>query len=125
MRQETKRRVRVVESATAKEFEDALNAVLDKVTMPDITFDPNQKFLAYVAYNETVDIPTTVRDHYVLRGEYHYCAECPYYQKAEGRKKFAVCQLNEFCSADQEACNVFYKMHNDGTLDKPKKVVYR
>lgn len=125
MKQETKRRVRVVESATAKEFEDALNAVLDEVTMPDITFDPNQKFLAYVAYNETVEIPTTVRDHYVLRGEYLYCGDCQYFPKDTGNKKYVKCALKVSCTADQEACNICYNEHNNGTHDKPRKIIYR
>lgn len=105
-----KARVRVIERASADEFETALNEVLSGATDPDITFDTNRPFLCYVRFTEYEDIPESVRDAYELRGEYHYCAECRYFKpSADKRVKHVYCGLGNRCTADKCACEVFYK----------------
>lgn len=126
MREKKKTRVRVIDGADAKSFEDALNEVLDEITDPDITFDPNRSFLAYVKFTEIVEIPENIKEAYEMRGEYHYCGECPYYHApTDGRVKYTDCDLGHRVSEKSSACRLYYKMHNEGTLDKPRKIIRR
>lgn len=116
----------MIDGAGATEFEVTMNDALEEIEEPTITFDRNRPFLAYIVYTETVEIPTTVRDAYELRGERHVCRECPYYHKqTDRRKRYSICDLGESITAEHPACDMFYKMLNDGTLNDPKKVIYR
>ena len=126
MRERKKKRVRVVDGADARDFETALNAALEEMADPEITFDPNRPFLAYVVFNEVVQIPENIQEAYEMRGEYHKCGECPYfYPSSDKRVKYVDCDLGERVGAESSACRLFYKMLNEGTLDKPKKIVRR
>ena len=126
MKSKKKKRVRVIDATDAKMFEEELNLALDQIAEPDITFDRNRPFLAYVTFSEIIEIPESVQEVYEMRGEYHHCRECPYYHKPTDRRvKYTNCDLGERCGADSTACNLFYKMLNDGTLNKPKKLIRR
>ncbi len=126
MKTKKTKRVRVVDGADAAQFEERLNDVLGEIESPEITFDRNRPFLAYVTYTETVEIPTTIREAYEMRGETHTCKECPYFEKqTDRRRKYSICDLGEHCTAESDACDLFYKMLNSGTLANPKKIVYR
>lgn len=117
MREVKKKRVRVVDGKDAAGFEASLNSILDGITEPNIVFDSNRPFLAYVTYEEFQRIPESVRDAYELRGEYHYCGECPYYKPpTDKRVKHTTCALGERTRADRCACELFYKELNDGNI---------
>ena len=125
MKVKQKKRVRVIDGADARDFEDVLNEVLDAISDPDITFDRNRPFLAYVTFTETIEIPESVQDAYEMRGEYHFCGECPYWEKPTDRRiKYDYCDLGEKVGEKTAACDLFYKMLNEGTLGK-KKIIRR
>ena len=126
MKEQKRKRVRVIDGADARQFERALNDALGDMDDPDITFDPNRSFLAYVTYWDIVQIPQTVQDAYEMRGEFHKCGECPYYHKpSDKRKKNTLCDIGEYVDAKTSACNLFYKMLNEGRLQNPKKIIRR
>lgn len=117
MREIKSKKVRVIDGSCAEEFENALNAVLSEIKEPQIMFDSNRPFLAYVTYDDYRKVPESVRDAYELRGEYHYCGECPYYTpSADKRIKHITCAVGERTRADRCACELFYKELNDGII---------
>ena len=128
MKSERKRHVHVIDgerSARAMQFEHDINTVLDDSPDAEIIFDKHQPFLAYVVCTETIEIPTTVREAYEMRGEHHTCKECPYWeQPTDRRMKYARCELGESVGKQTPACDLFYKMLNEGTLGK-KKIIRR
>lgn len=115
MKEVKRMRVRVVDRNSAKGFEEALNDVLNKVEEPDIKFDTNRPFLAYITYVEYVRIPESIQDAYNLRGEIHRCNECEYYQPSSDRRvKYSVCALGNRVYANKEGCELLYKTINEG-----------
>ena len=126
MRERKKKRVRVIDGADAQHFERALNDALDDMPDPDITFDRNRPFLAYVTYVEIIEIPENIQEAYEMRGEYHKCGECPYFHESTDRRvKYVDCDLGQRTHAKSNACRLFYKMLNEGTLSNPKKIIRR
>lgn len=126
MRDVKKIRVKVADATSADGFEKAINEILDKADDPEITFDTNRPFLAYVKYTEIVSVPDCLRDAYEMRGDYHFCEECPYFiEPTDGRRKYERCEVGEPCKVGKPACNLYYKMLTEGTLQNPKKVIWR
>lgn len=126
MRERKKKRVRVIDGTDARHFETLLNEALEEMADPEITFDRNRPFLAYVTFMEIVEIPENIQEAYEMRGEYHHCGECPYYHApTDGRVKYTECDLGERVGEKSSACRLYYKMLNEGTLDKPKKIIRR
>ena len=126
MRRKKKLRVMAIEANSPDEFNRQINEVLDEAEDAEIIFDSSGWLRAYVRYCETIAIPEDMRDAYEMRGEYHHCGECPYYtDPTDRRRKYGTCELGEAVNASTNACNLFYKMHNDGTLKSPKKIIRR
>lgn len=117
MRETIKKKVRVIHAENAKEFETALNEILEEIAKPELTFDRNLPFLAYVTFDESFLIPESIADGYELRGEIHRCCECPYYHSPKDRRrKNVVCDIGERVHGNRQACELFYKMLNDGEI---------
>ena len=126
MREKRKKHTRIIHGANAEHFETALNEVFEQVSDPEVIFHQAVPFLAYITYTEIIEEPENVQEAYEMRGEYHHCGECPYYHEpTDGRVKYTDCDLGHRVSEKSSACRLFYKMLNEGTLDKPKKIIRR
>lgn len=117
MREVKRKKVRVIDGTSAADFENALNAVLREIKEPEIMFDTNRPLLAYVTYDEYEMIPESVRDAYEMRGETHYCGQCPYFRPSQDKRiKHVTCELGERTRVDRCACELFYKLLNNGEI---------
>lgn len=114
----------IVQSDSAPAFEEELNARLMGLS----TKNPKVSFAgltAYISYFETVEIPESVADEYVLKGSCFHCEDCPEFQtmlKADGtedtRLKYGECQYAEMrrTRRDAPACDMLYKLIRDGRI---------
>lgn len=111
MRSERYKQVRVICENNAEAFEDKLNDALAGVTDPEIVFDKNRSFTAYISYRVSKDVPEDILELLeLMNGESHYCEECPYFQKhKDRRRKWGSCTLKqERTRPDSRACEHFY-----------------
>ena len=114
----------IVQSDSAPAFEEELNARLMELS----TKNPKVSFAgltAYISYFETVKIPESVADEYVLKGSCFHCEACTEFQamlKADGtedtRLKYGECQYAEMrrTRRDAPACDMLYKLIRDGRI---------
>lgn len=118
---EKRPKVRVVEAATAEEFEKELNAALAEVTRwkPSLTWNNNrEQHCVYIEYTEWVQIPEDVRDEYILKGRRIICGECPWYIRSDDRRiKYMTCAKGEpRCHYTKEACLALYEAVERGEV---------
>jgi len=111
MRSEKYKQVVVISEDNAEEFQDKMNSALSKVADPEIVFDSNRSFTAYVTYKVSKDVPESVLELLELvADERHYCEECPHFVISDDkRKKWGSCSLKQGkARPDSRACEHFY-----------------
>ena len=95
----------------AEDFQDKMNDALARVADPEVVFDSNRSFTAYVTFRVRKDVPEDVLELFELMdGESHYCKECPYFSiPSDKRKRWGSCTLKiEKTKSDSRACEHFY-----------------
>lgn len=111
MRSEKYKQVIAICENNAEAFEERMNDSLARVSNPDIVFDHNRPFTAYITYTVRKDAPEDVLELLeLLDGESHYCEECPYFTApTDKRKKWGSCSVKG-CKTRPEgrACEHFY-----------------
>lgn len=111
MRSEQYKQVIAICESNAEDFQDKLNNALAGMTNPEITFDPNRSFTAYVTYNVRKDVPEDVLELLeMINGESHYCDECPYFEGSnDKRRKWGSCTMKKIKTRPEgRACEHFY-----------------
>lgn len=117
LRQET------VVANDAVEFDSKMNDILDKATKggfdPMIHYFDNMGLCATVQYWDSKTVPENICEEFELRGEFHYCFECPNYVKpADKRVKKVRCDIcNCIIDSMTPACEYLYKKIKDGEID--------
>lgn len=115
MKYMTLKQTKIIQGATAMEFQAELNAALMDVAKMgckhELIFNNNAGLCAYVVYDEWKQIPETLKDEYELKGEEFRCCECPMYKASEDKRiKYTTCKHGvRRCTANDYACDWFYK----------------
>lgn len=97
-------------------FQEKINAILSKVSNPEIVLDRTQPFTCYVFYRIRKDVPESLLELLeMLDGHNHYCEECPHFVRStDKRVKWHTCGLKgERTRADSRACEEFYRMKRE------------
>ena len=116
---------RIVQSDTAKELTDELNAILKELKDygPEVTFEGLTARVAYTLREDA--IPESLADEYRVKGVNLYCEDCPYFErikKRDGtpdlRKKIGLCPFASGGTTfkDCSACETLFKMINSGEV---------
>lgn len=112
MKEERAVRVKVIQEATAEDFEKKLNEALRGVKNPSIEFNHSAGHCAYITFEEFRTIPETAEDEYFEKmGERCHCGDCPYLEKSNDKRvRWHTCKYNEFpVKVDSLACELYYK----------------
>lgn len=121
MRLTVKPKIKVIESESGKEFEQAFNSTIEKLGYTkDYNIEiSNGKFFAIIHYNEENYEPETIAEEYELRGEIFHCRDCPELQDDhDARKKRFACKRAEYgiTRKDESSCEWFYRQLSQGKL---------
>lgn len=77
---------------------------------PEVKFIDGLGLCASIRYFVSEQIPESIRDEYELRGEKHYCCECPYFVLPEDRRiRRVLCERKNRTDASSGACDIFYE----------------
>ena len=78
---------------------------------PVVDFIAGLGLCASIRYFVNQDIPEDAKDEFELRGEKHFCSECPYFELPKDRRvKYVRCGKDHATTATLEACVIFYEI---------------
>lgn len=78
---------------------------------PVVDFIAGLGLCASIRYFVNEQIPEDAKDEFELRGEVHYCSECPYFELPSDRRvKYVRCMKDHVTTATLEACVIFYEI---------------
>lgn len=106
-----KKRFRCIQEADAVSFEIAMNELFDLAINPEIKYDDNRSYTAYVVYTYEANVAETLADEYELAGKGRTCGECPYLERDNhATKKVFPCQYAKYgrTRIDSAACDRYY-----------------
>ena len=114
----------IVQSESAPQFEEELNARLRDLSRkcPKVNFDG---LTAYISYVETEYIPESVADACELQGIQFHCVDCPEFQcilNKDGTEnkviKYGECQYSDYGRTykDSPACDMLFKLIKSGRI---------
>lgn len=108
------KRYRCIQGESAADFEAAINAVLTEHPNADMRIDTLIPFLCHAWYTAEVNVAETKAEEYELRGEGHYCIECPYLDRplrSNKAQKTFPCQYANYgmTRTDSLCCDRFYE----------------
>ena len=111
MRSEKYKQMIAICEDNAEAFQEKMNDALARVADPEIAFDNNRSFTAYVTFRVRKDVPENVLELFeLLDGDSHYCSECPHFCiPSDKRKRWGSCTLKiQKTRSDSRACEHFY-----------------
>ena len=121
-------RINCIVADSAEEFMSKMNNAFEAYDRKGISYtyetDIASGFVAYIFYQQTMDIPETVEEEFRQAGETHTCGECPYFKRPEDkRRKYVRCDIgNCLCCAEGSCCETFYQRLLDGQIELAKEV---
>lgn len=116
-------RFNCVEGRDGADFMAKLNAAFAEYDAKGIKYtyqaDISKGFIAYIFYEQSVDIPETIKEEFERADEKHTCIECPYFNRPfDGRRKWVRCDANKcICRADGACCDRFYNELLNGVIE--------
>ena len=116
MKWKRSKRYQCIKADSAEEFEQAVNNVLDEYPDAEMTIDVLVPFLCHAWIKCERLIPETKADEYELKGEKHYCIECPYIDRPansnRNQKKFP-CEYADYgiTRTNMPCCDKFYEWY--------------
>lgn len=115
MREIIRKKVKVIQSTNAQDFENRLNEILDEVNEPQIDFFKECGLCAVITYQERELKAENLADEYNLKGIYYTCADCPHLElNTDKRFKYHNCEYKGLVRLEQTACNRCYReLHGD------------
>ena len=118
---------RCVKASTPEEFEEKINAVLRQYPGAKMDIDIHIPLLCHVWYDTDVLTPECKADEYELKGDIHYCIECPYLDRPrnsnKNQKKFPCQYANWGISAtDSRCCDKFYDWYEQQDEERRKSL---
>lgn len=127
-RQEVKQQ-RTVFSLTPEDWDMRVNRALFQLSQdtrkaPEVIREKTADgYLAIIEYWEMKEEAETIRDEFILRGEYHRCDECPHIRRVEDRRiKHLECErgMKATTTCGDEACDWFYEQLWQERQKKPE-----
>lgn len=121
-------RINCIVANNAEEFMSKMNKAFAEYDAKGIsyTYETNiaSGFVAYIFYQEVVDIPETAEEAFRKAGETHVCGECPYFERpADRRRKYVKCKVgNCLCSSDSGCCELLYQRLLNGEIELVNEV---
>lgn len=122
-----KRQLKVIEGASAAEFEKAYQDCQANIQKCDevknYTEEPTKGdrvmgFSMVVKWESVTKRPENIQEEYELRGEVYYCCDCPYLERVDDRRvKKLSCMLSPFTRLDSRACLKFYQDLAKGVIE--------
>ena len=115
MRQVTSKRYRCIHASCPEEFEILINEILMEHPKADCNIDHLLPYTCHVWYSVTVNVPETLADKYELRGDMHYCIECPHIDRPRNsnkNQKTFPCQYANYgmTRTDSPCCDRYYEI---------------
>ena len=107
-----------VEASTAAGFAEAFNHETEKLAGAhyEIIWNLDAGHCCYQMVTTTEYEPENLKDEYELRGDTHYCHECPYLEpQKDMRQKYTNCICGR-TTPTSECCLKFYQEMERGTL---------
>lgn len=111
MKVERYKQIIAICESNAEDFQDKMNDALAGISDPEVVFDSNRSFTAYITYRVRKNVPEDVLELLeMINGEPHYCEECPHFEREKDkRKKWTLCRLKrEQTRPDSRACEHYY-----------------
>lgn len=105
---------RCIKADTPEEFEKAVNEVLIEHPSAEMKIDTLIPLMCHAWFNVDRYIAENKAEKYELKGEVHYCIECPYLDRPlrsnKSQKRFP-CQYAEYgiSMTDSRCCDKFYE----------------
>lgn len=118
MRHQEKRKLVGVQAQTAQGFAEAFNREVEKLGTDhyEIVWNLGQGHCCYLIVTISELVPENLKDEYEMRGDVHYCHECPYLApQRDMRQKYTNCICGR-TTTTSEACLKFYQEMERGTL---------
>ena len=112
MRYVRKKRFRCIQAQDAYSFETEMNELLDVAGIPEVQYDPNLPFTAYVLYTTETQVAETIAEEYELAGMGKKCGDCPHLENTgDKRKKKFPCPYSKYgeTMVTTAACNRYYE----------------
>ena len=113
---------RIIQASTAEEFQAKLNEALNEISRigskPNVQFNMDLGFCAFVLFDQTVRQAETLAEEYEINNEEYYCSECPMFVLyPDKRVKYTTCKhgVRKVC-ADHRACEWFYEALEKGEV---------
>lgn len=117
----------IVDSDSASDFEDSINARVRELEpfKPTVTFSETHKYLARISYRITEMIPESAADEMELEGVTFRCEDCPAFSpilKEDGtedkRVKYGDCEFSQYgrTPKDGRCCKQFWTMLRNGGI---------
>ena len=112
-----------IEGANGKDFMAKMNAAFAELDSKGVKYtyqaDIASGFIAYIFYEQSVNIPETIKEEFEASGEKHTCIECPHFVRPQdGRRKWMRCEVNRcICRADGMCCDKFYEELFNGSIE--------
>lgn len=122
LRRETKH-IEIVAANSAEQFQHDLNklflSLAERGVKYELQTDVSKGFIAYIIYNDSVDVPENLKEQFELGKEKHTCIECPYFVRpTDGRRKYTKCPLNNYITkSDCDCCEKFYEKLFAGEIE--------
>lgn len=127
----TKQQIRVITGTSAEDFQERFNGLMSELSekriKPEVQFNMAMGFCAYVTYTENVTIAENLAEEYELKGEVHFCSECPFFNPPEDKRiKNCPCAYKGTyretgrpmkTSANEKVCDYFYLHHEEKAGD--------
>lgn len=105
------KRFRCIQEEDAQSFENAMNELFELASDPEIKYDDNRSYTAYVVYTYEANVAETLADEYELAGKGRTCGECPYLERDNHMtKKVFPCKYSKYgrTRIDMNACDRYY-----------------
>ena len=125
MKQVTSKRYRCIHASAPEEFEIRINAVLQEHPMAKCEIDQLLPYTCHAWFNVTVNIPESLADEYELKGDVHYCIECPFLDRPrnsnKNQKRFP-CQYADYGMSltDARCCDRYYEWKEREAADEDR-----
>lgn len=118
MKQETRLKLKVITSNSVTDLENKVNQFFAVNKIKSVNYDKAPlECTAFINYEETINVPESIKDEYNLNGIFYCCGDCPYWgtnfkeATVENRTAFKCFKGIEHKSvrATVPACQWFYE----------------
>lgn len=119
MKKERMARYVGLEARSAPELADKLTKKIEELKdrEPEVIWNLGNGNSAFLLYYDTEEIPETIQEEYLLRGECYTCADCPHKEPVtDGRRRYKYTCKRKVpgTNPEDQACKWFYIEKEEG-----------